>query len=229
MGFWGDTDSGSRWTTCKQSAPCSGQITTRTPHHSFLQAGCSTWRPTNSVKALKALFETEHHHRKCVTYYWDYWEANRWAKQTYKVRDSRIAEELAFTLLHYSKHDHKVIPRTPERRQAVAILAAYAIYVAYPLQTRKRGGNGVKLEETKGDAEWDKVEGEEKEQRKRIGKKQDRKGKGRGTRTRRNDEGREAYQRNPINDTYTCYIWHRVHLSQSLLLKNLAAAAAASW
>jgi len=33
----------------------SRQITRRTPHHSvFLQAGCPSWRPTNSVKALKA-------------------------------------------------------------------------------------------------------------------------------------------------------------------------------
>ena len=31
------------------------QITTPAPHHSiFLQAGCSSWRPTNSVKAPKA-------------------------------------------------------------------------------------------------------------------------------------------------------------------------------
>jgi len=37
-----------------QSAYCSRQITTPTPHHSiFLQAGCPSCRPTNSVKALK--------------------------------------------------------------------------------------------------------------------------------------------------------------------------------
>jgi len=36
----------------KQSAPRSRQ--TPTPHHLFLQTGCSSWRPTNSVKALKA-------------------------------------------------------------------------------------------------------------------------------------------------------------------------------
>jgi len=41
---------------CK-SAPCSRQITTPAPHHSvFLQAGCPSCRPTNSVKALKACF-----------------------------------------------------------------------------------------------------------------------------------------------------------------------------
>jgi len=37
---------------CK-SAPRSRQITTPAPHH-FLQAGCPSCRPTNSVKALKA-------------------------------------------------------------------------------------------------------------------------------------------------------------------------------
>jgi len=40
--------------TCK-SAPRSRQVTMPTPHHSsFLQAGCPSCRPTNSVKALKA-------------------------------------------------------------------------------------------------------------------------------------------------------------------------------
>jgi len=46
--------SGICWTICK-SAPRSRQITTPAPHHSvFLQAGCPSCRPTNSVKALKA-------------------------------------------------------------------------------------------------------------------------------------------------------------------------------
>ena len=41
---------------CK-SAPRSRQITTPAPHHSvFLQAGCPSCRPTNSVKALKASY-----------------------------------------------------------------------------------------------------------------------------------------------------------------------------
>ena len=45
--------SGISWATCK-SAPRSRQITTPAPHHSvFLQAGCPSCRPTNSVKALK--------------------------------------------------------------------------------------------------------------------------------------------------------------------------------
>ena len=45
--------SGISWAICK-SASCSRQITTPTLHHSvFLQAGCPSCRPTNSVKALK--------------------------------------------------------------------------------------------------------------------------------------------------------------------------------
>ena len=42
--------SGISWAICK-SAPCSRQITTPL---FFLQAGCPSCRPTNSVKALKA-------------------------------------------------------------------------------------------------------------------------------------------------------------------------------
>ena len=46
--------SGIRWAICK-SAPRSRQKTTPAPHHwVFLQAGCPSCRPTNSVKALKA-------------------------------------------------------------------------------------------------------------------------------------------------------------------------------
>ena len=46
--------SGFIWTICKQSVRRCKQITTPTPHHSILQAACSSWRPTNSTKALKA-------------------------------------------------------------------------------------------------------------------------------------------------------------------------------
>ena len=47
--------SGISWAICK-CAPCSRQITMPAPHHSvFLQAGCPSCRPTNSIKALKAL------------------------------------------------------------------------------------------------------------------------------------------------------------------------------
>ena len=46
--------SGISWDVCK-SAPRSRQITTPALHYSsFLQAGCPSCRPTNSVKALKA-------------------------------------------------------------------------------------------------------------------------------------------------------------------------------
>ena len=52
-GVW--DGSGISWTICKQSAPRSRQITTPTPHHSiFTGQMLSYWRPTNSVKALKA-------------------------------------------------------------------------------------------------------------------------------------------------------------------------------
>ena len=47
--------SGISWAICK-SAPRSRQITMPTPHRSvFLQAGCPSCRPTNSVKALKVI------------------------------------------------------------------------------------------------------------------------------------------------------------------------------
>jgi len=46
------SSSGISWTIC-MSAPRSRQITTPAPHHSdFLQAGCPSCRPTNSVKAV---------------------------------------------------------------------------------------------------------------------------------------------------------------------------------
>ena len=51
-----ETVSGSdiSWAICR-SAPRSRQITTPAPHRSvFLQAGCPSCRPTNSVRALKA-------------------------------------------------------------------------------------------------------------------------------------------------------------------------------
>ena len=48
--------SGIHCAICK-CAPRSRQITTPAPHYSlFLQAGCPSCRPTNSVKALKAEF-----------------------------------------------------------------------------------------------------------------------------------------------------------------------------
>ena len=48
---------GISWAICKP-APCSRQVTTPAPHHSsFLQAGCPTCHPTNSIKALKAVYQ----------------------------------------------------------------------------------------------------------------------------------------------------------------------------
>ena len=53
--------SGISWAICK-SAPRSRQITMPAPHHSsFLQAGCPSCRPTNRVKALKALEHSSRH------------------------------------------------------------------------------------------------------------------------------------------------------------------------
>ena len=51
-----ETVSGSdiSWAICKP-APHSRQITTPNPPVSFLQFGCSSCRPTNSIKALKAV------------------------------------------------------------------------------------------------------------------------------------------------------------------------------
>ena len=47
--------SGISWVVCK-SAPRVRQITLPAPHHSvFFKAGCSSCRPTNSVRALKAI------------------------------------------------------------------------------------------------------------------------------------------------------------------------------
>jgi len=46
--------SGISWAICK-SAPRSRQITTPAPTTQFLQAGCPSCRPTNGVRALKAL------------------------------------------------------------------------------------------------------------------------------------------------------------------------------
>jgi len=46
--------SGISWATCK-FAHCSRQITMPVLHHSvFLQAGCPSCHPTNSIRALKA-------------------------------------------------------------------------------------------------------------------------------------------------------------------------------
>ena len=46
--------SGISWAICK-FAPCSRQTTTPAPHHSFFTGRMPFCRPTNSVKALKAV------------------------------------------------------------------------------------------------------------------------------------------------------------------------------
>ena len=68
-----ETVSGISWATCK-SAPRSRQITTPAPHHSvFLQVGCPSCHPTNSVKALKVHGQSQHWdiiiraHYMCIT------------------------------------------------------------------------------------------------------------------------------------------------------------------
>ena len=65
--------SGISWAICK-CAPRSRQIATPAPHHSvFLQAGCPSCHPTNSVKALKDTCTTNWHitihmHRTALHY-----------------------------------------------------------------------------------------------------------------------------------------------------------------
>ena len=59
MTWFGD-GSGISWAICKQSAPCCRQITTPTSHRQFLHAGCSSWRPTNSVPNTEGLKDFRH-------------------------------------------------------------------------------------------------------------------------------------------------------------------------
>jgi len=54
--------SGISWAICK-SASRSRQTTMPAPHHSVLQAGCPSCRPTNNGKALKANCETVKLHK----------------------------------------------------------------------------------------------------------------------------------------------------------------------
>ena len=50
-------DSGISWAICKSASYSRQIITMPVPHHSvFLQAGCPSCRPANSVKALKAIY-----------------------------------------------------------------------------------------------------------------------------------------------------------------------------
>ena len=61
------SSSGISWAICK-SAPSSRQITMPAPHHSiFLQAGCPSCCPTNSVKALKAVVPDNYNYYNHLT------------------------------------------------------------------------------------------------------------------------------------------------------------------
>jgi len=64
LDFTGARDDGMAMASHRPYAPRSRQITTPVPHHSVLQAGCSSCSPTNSVKALKAKAKPEKH-TKC--------------------------------------------------------------------------------------------------------------------------------------------------------------------
>ena len=75
--------SGISWAVCK-SATRSRQITMPAPHHSvFLQAGCPSCYPTNSVKALK----------------------DKSSSNARKTRTKKVSTELL--LLHTKRHAHK--------------------------------------------------------------------------------------------------------------------------
>ena len=79
--------SGISWAICK-SASRSRQITTPAAHHSlFLQAGCPSCSPTNSVKALKQTHYSRHltERTRCVCVCVctdDWWRVNirRWQR-----------------------------------------------------------------------------------------------------------------------------------------------------
>ena len=58
--------SGISWAICK-SAPHSRQITIPVPTTLFLQAGCPSCHPTNSVKALKAHLVHQVHKKFCCS------------------------------------------------------------------------------------------------------------------------------------------------------------------
>jgi len=64
-----------------KSAPCTRQITTPAPHYSvFLQASCPSCHPTNSVKALKALPDTQYYSYNHIMALWTL-SRTTWASQ----------------------------------------------------------------------------------------------------------------------------------------------------
>jgi len=71
MGVWDAVASAGPY--CKQSEPRSRQITTPTPHHSSFagrKAGWSSWHPTDSVKALKAVKMLQEMLRNTFVFCW---------------------------------------------------------------------------------------------------------------------------------------------------------------
>ena len=108
--------SGISWAICK-TAPGSRQITTPAPHHSvFLQTGCPSCRPTNSVKALKAQKQAKKQaindklQGSVATYlrYGGFKSVNIW--QSYKQEGRRLVHfvRLATTLLKDKKVDDTI-------------------------------------------------------------------------------------------------------------------------
>ena len=83
--------SGISWAICK-SAPRSRQITMPAPHQSvFLQAGCPSCRPTNSVKALKAELNLLH------------WSRNRKIRKWMENGNQHSSEEVVQVILNSFK------------------------------------------------------------------------------------------------------------------------------
>ena len=87
--------SGNSWVVWK-SAPHSRQIAIPAPHHSvFLQAGCPSWRPTNSVKAQNG---TQYWHPEATsTMPYSKWSRQYWlqARQVWAASPS-ITPKLSF-------------------------------------------------------------------------------------------------------------------------------------
>ena len=66
------------WAVCK-SAPCCRQISMLAPHHSvFLQVGCPSCCPTNSVKALKAQTQDRVYWRQKVYVLFNAFDTKYW-------------------------------------------------------------------------------------------------------------------------------------------------------
>ena len=94
--------SGISWNICK-SAPRSRQITMPAPHHSvFLQAGCPSCRPTNSVKALKAKAKAL---RKYYVGYEEIRRKNTYTIKTLNILISHLTNDFSLTFPDTGKHN----------------------------------------------------------------------------------------------------------------------------